>query len=311
MPKTIFFKNQEANVKIIEALRGFTNEENILLNEPMKNHTTFKIGGNADYIVMPETKEQAVNILSFLEQNNVSHFVIGNGSNLLVKDEGYRGVIVKLGQNFSSVTTCDGFIKADAGALLSKISNAALSASLTGFEELSGIPGSLGGAIFMNAGAYGKEIKDVLYDITYINKSGEVKTIKADEVKMEYRETFFSDNNFTVLGATLKLNNGDKEKITGRVREVTKLRTEKQPLNFPSAGSTFKRPVGYFAGKLIEDCGLKGYSVGGAKVSEKHAGFIINYDNASFKDVYDLTEDVKKIVKEKFDVELELEVKVL
>lgn len=298
-------------MNILNSLKEYTNENNILINEPMKNHTTFKIGGNADFVVMPENREEIVSIINFLKKNSISYFVMGNGSNLLVSDSGFNGIIIKLGQNFSKIEEDGIFLKVDAGALLTKISNIAINSSLTGFEELSGIPGSLGGAVYMNAGAYGREIKDVLYDITYIDKSGNIKTVNINDVKMEYRETFFSDNDLVVLGATLKLEKGDKEKIINRTREVTKMRVDKQPLNFPSAGSTFKRPVGHFAGKLIEDAGLKGYSVGGARVSEKHAGFVINYNNATFSEVIRLTEDVKKTVKEKFDVELELEVKII
>lgn len=298
-------------MNILNNLKEYTNENNILVNEPMKNHTTFKIGGNADFIVMPESIEEISNIIGFLKENNINYFVIGNGSNLLVKDSGFCGVIVKLGQNFSNIELQDGFLKVDAGATLTKISNVAINNSLTGFEELSGIPGSLGGAVYMNAGAYGREIKDVLYSITYIDKEGNITTSSVNDVKMEYRETFFSDNDLIILGAYIKLEKGDKEKIAARTREVTKMRVDKQPLNFPSAGSTFKRPVGHFAGKLIEDANLKGYSVGGAKISEKHAGFVINYDNATYSDVLKLTEDVKRIVKEKFDVCLELEVKIL
>lgn len=298
-------------MNILSNLENITSKNNILIDEPLKNHTTFKIGGNADFLVMPETKDEIVTLIKFLKDNNINYFVIGNGSNLLVNDEGFRGVIVKMGTQFSNATVSGNKIILDAGITLKKISNILTEESLKGFEELSGIPGSLGGAIYMNAGAYGREIKDVLYDVTFINKSGEIETLKIEDIEMKYRETLFSKENLVVLGATLILEKGDKEEISKRVREVTKMRVDKQPLNYPSAGSTFKRPEGHFAGKLIEDANLKGYTVGGAKISKKHAGFVINYNNATFNDVITLTENVKKEVKDKFGVELELEVKVL
>ncbi len=298
-------------LNILSKLENFTNKKNILINEPLRNHTTFKIGGNADFLVMPETREEIVNLIKFLKENSINYFVIGNGSNILANDEGFRGVIVKIGTQFSNAEVLGNKIILDAGISLKKISNILTKESLKGFEELSGIPGSLGGAIYMNAGAYGREIKDVLYDVTFLNKSLDIETLKIEDIEMKYRETLFSKQNLVVLGATLILEKGDKEEIEKRVKEVTKMRVDKQPLNYPSAGSTFKRPEGHFAGKLIEDANLKGYSVGGAKISKKHAGFVINYNNATFNDVITLTENVKKEVKDKFGVELELEVKVL
>jgi len=298
-------------LNILSKLENITDRKNILINEPLKNHTTFKIGGNADYLVMPKTREEIVNLIKFLKDNSINYFVIGNGSNILVNDDGFRGVIIKLGSQFSSATVLGNKIVLDAGITLKKISNILTKEGLKGFEELSGIPGSLGGAIYMNAGAYGREIKDVLYDVTFINSLCEIETLELKDIEMKYRETLFSKENLVVLGATLILEKGDKEEIKKRVREVTKMRVDKQPLNYPSAGSTFKRPEGHFAGKLIEDANLKGYTVGGAKISKKHAGFVINYNNATFNDVITLTENVKKEVKEKFGVELELEVKVL
>ena len=296
---------------ILNELLKYTGKENILINEPLKNHTTFKIGGEAMYIVTPSSIDEITGILKFLKTNNILFFILGNGSNILVKDEGFPGVVVKLGAPFSAISADGEKIIANAGVTLKKISNLALEHSLSGFEELSGIPGTLGGAIYMNAGAYQREIKDVLESVTYLDNDFNLKTENIENITMKYRETLFSEKNFIVLGATLKLNNGNKEKIAQRIREVTKMRTDKQPLSYPSAGSTFKRPVGHFAGKLIEDAGLKGYTVGGAMVSEKHAGFVINFNNATCQDVLNLTEDVKKIIKEKFGVELELEVKVI
>ena len=296
---------------ILNELLKYTGKENILINEPLKNHTTFKIGGEAMYIVTPSSIDEITGILKFLKTNNILFFILGNGSNILVKDEGFPGVVVKLGAPFSAISADGEKIIANAGVTLKKISNLALEHSLSGFEELSGIPGTLGGAIYMNAGAYQREIKDVLESVTYLDNDFNLKTENIENITMKYRETLFSEKNFIILGATLKLNNGNKEEIAQRIREVTKMRTDKQPLSYPSAGSTFKRPVGHFAGKLIEDAGLKGYTVGGAMISDKHAGFVINFNNATCQDVLNLTEDVKKIIKEKFGVELELEVKVI
>lgn len=298
-------------MEILKELKKITDEKNIFINEPLKKHTSFRIGGNADFLVIPESKEEILKILSFVKANNIPYFIMGNGSNLLVSDEGYRGIIIKLAGGLNKIKVNGDSLYVEAGAIMSKISSVCVNNSLDGFCELSGIPGTFGGAVYMNAGAYGREIKDVLTDITFIDENGDVKTITADDAKLSYRKSIFSDRNAVILSGNIKLEKGNKEEITLKVREVTKKRNDKQPLNYPSAGSTFKRPEGYFAAKLIDDCGFKGYSVGGAKVSEKHSGFVINYDNASFNDVIKLTEDIKKGVKEKFDVDLELEVKIL
>ncbi len=285
-------------------------EKNLLANEPLKNHTTFKIGGNADFIALPETKEQTAQLIAFLKKENISYVILGNGSNILVHDEGYPGVVVKL-ENLNDINVSGSCMTVGAGVILSKIAKVALENSLKGFEELSGIPGSLGGAIYMNAGAYEKEIKDVLLSVTYLDKTGEIVTKNAEELQMAYRKTVFMEGDYVILEAAIKLQEGNYEEIKENMREVTFKRRSKQPLEYPSAGSTFKRPKGHFAGKLIEDSGLKGYTVGGAQVSEKHAGFVINTGNATFKDVIALTDHIKKIVKENFQVELELEVEIL
>ena len=236
---------------------------------------------------------------------------MGNGSNLLIADEGYRGVVVKLAGGLNNIEIKGDIVYIEAGAIMSKISSVCLKNSLDGFCELSGIPGTFGGAVYMNAGAYGREIKDVLIDVTFIDEDGTVKTIKADEAQLGYRKSMFTNSSKIILWGHIKLEKGNQEEISLKIKEVTKRRTEKQPLNYPSAGSTFKRPEGYFAAKLIEDCGLKGCRVGDAMVSEKHSGFVINCGSATFKDVIELTDHIKKEVKEKFNVELELEVKII
>ena len=298
-------------MEILNELKRITDEKNIYKDEPLKKHTSFRIGGNADFLVIPESKEEILLILSLVKKNKIPYFVMGNGSNLLVSDDGYRGVVIKLAGGLNEIRINGENVYIEAGAIMSKISSVCVSNSLDGFCELSGIPGTFGGAVYMNAGAYGKEIKDILSDVTFIDEDGEIRTITADEAQLSYRKSIFVNSNKVILWGNIKLEKGNKEEITLKVREVTKKRNDKQPLNYPSAGSTFKRPEGYFAAKLIEDCGFKGYTVGGAMVSEKHSGFVINYDNATFDDVIKLTDDIKKSVKEKFNVDMELEVKIL
>ena len=293
-----------------EQLIRILGEKNLLIDEPLKNHTTFKIGGNADFVVLPENKEEVSLVIDFLKKEKADYAVIGNGSNILAKDEGYRGVVVKL-ENLKDITVSGSEITVGAGVILSKIAKVALENSLKGFEELSGIPGSLGGAIYMNAGAYNREISEVLKSVTYLDDNGEIVTKNINELEMAYRKTTFTGKHYVILEAVIQLEAGEYDKIKENMREVTHKRVSKQPLEFPSAGSTFKRPEGNFAGKLIEDSGLKGYTVGGARVSEKHAGFVINTGNATFKDVIELTDHIKKVVKENYQVDLELEVVIL
>ena len=293
-----------------EQLIRILGEKNLLIDEPLKNHTTFKIGGNADFVALPENKEEVSLVIDFLKKEKADYAVIGNGSNILAKDEGYRGVVVKL-ENLKDITVSGSEITVGAGVILSKIAKVALENSLKGFEELSGIPGSLGGAIYMNAGAYNREISEVLKSVTYLDDNGEIVTKNINELEMAYRKTTFTGKHYVILEAVIQLEAGEYDKIKENMREVTHKRDTKQPLEFPSAGSTFKRPKGNFAGKLIEDSGLKGYTVGGARVSEKHAGFVINTGNATFKDVIELTDHIKKVVKENYQVDLELEVVIL
>lgn len=277
----------------------------------MDRHTTFRIGGPADYFLIPETPEEIKQILNICRDENIPYFILGNGSNLLVSDAGYRGAIIQVFRNMSGITTEGTKIRASAGALLSAIAAEARNASLTGFEFAGGIPGTLGGAVVMNAGAYGGEMKDVLEEVTVLDGDGNIRTLKAEELELGYRTSAVKKNDYLVLEAVISLKEGDPEAIRARMRELSEQRTSKQPLEYPSAGSTFKRPEGYFAGKLIMDCGLRGYRVGGAEVSQKHCGFVINAGGATAADVRALMQDVTEKVQEKFGVTLEPEVKFL
>ena len=275
----------------------------------MKKHTTFRVGGNADYFIVPKTIEEVKNVVALCKETDMPYYILGNGSNLLVSDKGYRGVIIQIYKEMNEICIEGDQIKVQAGALLSKIGSAALEAGLTGFEFASGIPGTIGGAVVMNAGAYGGEMKDVLEEVTALTPEGEAIVLRKEELELGYRTSIIAQKDYIVLEAKLKLEKGEKDAIKGRMDELKLQRTTKQPLEYPSAGSTFKRPEGYFAGKLIQDAGLRGFQVGGAQVSEKHCGFVINKDHATAADVWELMCQVRAIVIEKFGVELEPEVK--
>ena len=299
--------NEEIKQKLC---REFVSDR-VLLEEPMKRHTTFRIGGPAEVFVMPGNLEEVQRILEICRTEDLPYFILGNGSNLLVSDRGYRGVVIQLDRNFGEVKVEGTEIHASAGALLSTIAVAARRASLTGFEFAGGIPGTLGGAVVMNAGAYGGEMKDVLRKVMVMDQSGKVFEIPAEELQMGYRTSIIKTAGYIVLGAVLSLKEGNLEEIKMLTRKLSEQRTSKQPLEYPSAGSTFKRPEGYFAGKLIMDSGLRGYRVGGAQVSEKHCGFVINAGDATAEDVRSLMKHVTEIVYAKFGVTLEPEVKFL
>lgn len=299
------------NQEIIECFNHLLGEEKVRVNEPMDRHTTFRIGGPADYFLLPSSAEEVRGIIKICKEKELPYFILGNGSNLLVSDKGYRGVVIQLYRNYGEITVEKTTIRANAGALLSQIAAAAKNASLTGFEFAGGIPGTLGGAAVMNAGAYGGEMKDVLREVTVVTKEGEIVTIPAGELEMGYRTSLIKRTGYIVLEAVLDLEQGDQEEIKERMRELTEQRVSKQPLEYPSAGSTFKRPIGHFAGKLIMDAGLRGYQVGGAQVSEKHCGFVINKGGATAADVCRLMQDVQEKVNEQFSVMLEPEVKFL
>lgn len=286
-------------------------KEQVLVQEPMHMHTTFRIGGPADFLLMPENRAQVAKIIQLCKEEDVSYFILGNGSNLLVSDDGYRGVVIQLFRNFAEIQVEGSEIRAAAGTLLSTIASAARNASLTGFEFAGGIPGTLGGACVMNAGAYGGEMKDVLKEVTVMTKEGEILILPAEQLELGYRTSVIKTAEYIVLEAVISLKPGDQEAIKARMKELTEQRTSKQPLEFPSAGSTFKRPEGYFAGKLIMDAGLRGYKVGGAQVSEKHCGFVINAGGATAKDVTTLMQNVSDKVEKEFGVVLEPEVKFL
>ena len=293
---------------LTEKLKSICNDKNVLTDEPMKKHTTFKIGGNADVMVFPETAEALRDVIALCKSENARTVILGNGSNVLVDDKGIRGVVVSTARlDNIKVDGCK--ITAGAGAMLSSVASAATNSALCGLEFASGIPGTLGGGIFMNAGAYGGELKDVISSVTFLTEDGQIQTFSNEECKFGYRSSIFQQNGGLILSAQFELKCGCKEEITALCGELNQRRRDKQPLNFPSAGSTFKRPEGYFAGKLIEDCNLKGFRIGGAEVSEKHSGFVINTGDATAQDVIDLISHIQKTVKEKFGVDLQTEVK--
>lgn len=296
---------------LYQELCGILGEENVFTKEPMSRHTTFRAGGPADFFVTPEKEGQVRKTLSLLKEAQVPRYIMGNGSNLLVGDRGYRGVILQICKKMNRIRIQDTVIQAQAGALLSKIAAEAQAKGLTGFEFASGIPGSLGGAAMMNAGAYGGEMKQVLIQAQILNASGEIEDVLAEEMELGYRSSVFSRNGGVILSASIQLEPGDPPAIQSRMEELKFLRTSKQPLEYPSAGSTFKRPEGYFAGKLIQDAGLRGFQVGGAQVSEKHCGFVINKDQASAMDIRSLMEQVSEKVYAQFGVRLEPEVKLI
>ncbi len=285
--------------------------KNIYFDELMKNHTTFKIGGSADVFVDAESAEEISDIIKYCKNNGIPYMVIGNGSNMLVSDKGIRGVVIKVGAKMNGISVDGETVTAGAGARLSAVANEALKAGLSGFETLSGIPGMLGGAIYMNAGAYGGEMKDVLESVTYIDAEGEMKTAEKDKLDLSYRHSMFEDSGFVIVSAVMRLKKGNYDDIKASMLDYNKRRADKQPLSMPSAGSTFKRPEGHFAGKLIQDSGLMGYTIGGAQVSDVHAGFLVNKGGATAEDVMRLIEYVQKTVTEKFGVQLEPEVRLI
>lgn len=299
------------NEVFYQELQKIVRQDQIRIEEPLANHTTFKIGGPADYLVQPESVEQIGNVVKLCLKESLPYFVIGNGSNLLVSDSGFRGVIIKLDEAFAKVTIEGNHVSAQSGVLLSKLAAMIADNSLTGFEFASGIPGTLGGAVTMNAGAYGGEINHVITGATILDTNGELKKLNKEELKLGYRKSIIQEKNYIVLEATFTFEDGDKALIQAKMNELNEKRREKQPLEYPSAGSTFKRPEGYFAGKLIMDAGLKGYQVGKAQVSTKHCGFVINTGGATAKEVFTLIQDVIQVVKDKFGVVLEPEVKLL
>ena len=297
------------NQILYNELLKIMSEEQVKTEEPMKNHTTFRVGGPAEFFVMPRTAEEVKKVIDLCRRESFPYYIIGNGSNLLVSDQGYRGVVLQIYKEMSYIEVEENVVVAQAGALLSAIANKALENGLTGFEFAAGIPGTLGGACVMNAGAYGGEMKDVLEEVTVLTEEGEVLIIPKENLELGYRTSIIARKGYIVLEARIQLRGGEKEAIKSLMEELKDKRVSKQPLEYPSAGSTFKRPEGYFAGKLIQDAGLRGFSVGGAQVSEKHCGFVINRENATAADVAELMRQVSARVEEEFGVKLEPEVK--
>lgn len=297
------------NQSFYDKLTSVIAKERVYVDELMSRHTTFRVGGPADFFVTPKAKEEVRDVIRICKEAGMPYYIIGNGSNLLVSDAGYRGVIVQICKEMNEVKVEGDLVKAQAGALLSGIAAKALGAELSGFEFASGIPGTIGGACVMNAGAYGGEMKDVLESVTALTGEGKIIELGRNELELGYRTSVIAKKGYIVLGAVLKLERGDGEKIKTYMDELKEKRVTKQPLEYPSAGSTFKRPEGYFAGKLIQDSGLKGFTVGGAQVSEKHSGFVINKGNATAADVMELIRQVTAKVKEDTGVTMEPEVK--
>ncbi len=289
------------------------NKISVILDAPMKEYTSFKAGGNAAALVTVETVEQLRQVLADVHETGAASLLLGNGSNTLFKDSGYAGVVIKLGESFSACEHLGGGrVTAGASVLMSVLAKYLLRESLSGFEFASGIPGSLGGAVFMNAGAYGGELKDILVSAMAVSRDGsQVREFTAEELELSYRHSALEDNGYIVVSAQLQLQPGEQEEIQARMRELMEKRNSKQPVQYPSAGSTFKRPEGYFAGKLIEDAGLKGVAVGGAQVSVLHSGFVINTGGATATDILDLMALVQNTVYDQFGVKLEPEVRII
>lgn len=295
--------------KIEKELIAIAGKDQVLIDEPMARHTTFRVGGPADYLVSPVKPEQVEDVVRLCKAEDVPCMVIGNGSNLLVSDQGYRGVLIRFLDNYQEVTVHDTIIQAQAGALLSAVAKRAARCNLTGMEFAAGIPGTIGGAMMMNAGAYGGEMKDIVSQVSVMDAEGNIKQYSCADMCFGYRDSVVAHEDLTVLEVTLKLEAGDADQIKAEMDRLSEQRTSKQPLEFPSAGSTFKRPEGYYAGALIEEAGLRGYQFGGAQVSEKHCGFVINADHASASDVKQLIDYIQKKVYENSGVMMTPEVR--
>jgi len=296
---------------VAEDIKKVVGPDRVLRNEPMSKHTSFRIGGPADILVQPENIREFCELQELMVQESLPWQVIGNGSNLLVCDSGIAGIVVQLGDSFSKVSIEGTIICCQGGALLSVVASRALEAGLTGFEFAGGIPGTVGGAVVMNAGAYGGEIKDVLESVTVLTPEGSVVVLEADDLNLAYRHSSVAENHFVVLEVVLNLTQGDPEEIRAVTKELTQRRVSKQPLHLPSAGSTFKRPNGYFAGQLIEEAGLKGVRYGDAQVSEKHCGFVVNVGKATCHDVWTLMQLIRRVVRDRSGVLLEPEVRLI
>lgn len=296
---------------IINELSEICGLDAVLQNVSLKDYTSIKVGGNADVIVLPDSIEKIKDCITLLRKKNITYMIKGNGSNLVFSDEGFRGVIIEVCSKLSKIEVDGEYMVAEAGALLSQAANRALAHSLTGLEFASGIPGTVGGAAFMNAGAYDGDMSGVIVETLNLDREGNFVTLKGEEHGFSYRNSKIQQNDLICLRVTMKLQRGNPEEIRAKMKDLNARRREKQPLDMPSAGSVFKRPPGHYAGKLIQDCGLKGFSIGGAQVSEKHCGFIVNTGNATAKDIVDLISYIQKTVYEKTGVLLEPEVRII
>ena len=296
---------------VLETLRELVPEEDIHMQEPLAEHTTFRVGGPAECLIAIQSDEQLSKLQRYLRMVDIPFFVLGNGSNTLVRDNGYSGIILQVGEKMSSIRVDGDRIVAQAGALLSQVANAALQHGLTGLEFASGIPGTVGGAVVMNAGAYGGEMSQVVTDVTVLNSEGEILVLDNATMEFGYRYSTIRHQPFVVTNVSFRLRAGDQKQIRIKMEELAAKRREKQPLEYPSAGSTFKRPEGYYAGELIMKAGMRGFQIGGARVSDKHCGFIVNVGNATAADILDVIEEVQERVKERFGVDLEMEPVVL
>ncbi len=283
------------------------NQIQFLQDESLKKHITFKVGGEAKFVAMPQTKHQAANLIKFLKENNIKYYIIGRGSNVIFRDEGFDGVIIKTSNMQNIEFIGEDKVYADSGVVLNVLCKTLQEKSLAGLEFCYGIPGNVGGGLFMNCGAYGGEISSAVCEVEYIDENGNFQKIDVKDCQFSYRHSIFQDNNWFITGCTFKLTKGDKTQILRFMEDIMQRRIDKQPLDKPSAGSSFKRPVGYFAAALIDECGLKGYSIGGAQVSEKHAGFIVNTGNATCNDIVALAEYVEQTVMQKKGVAIEKE----
>lgn len=293
---------------VVEALQKFVPRENIRLQEPMAGHTTFRIGGPADCFVELENEEQLKKLRRYLQMTGVSFFVLGNGSNLLVSDSGYKGIVLQIGPKMSSVTVEGDRIVAQAGATLVQVARAAMEHGLSGLEFASGIPGTVGGGVVMNAGAYGGEMRQVVTQVNVVSRDGELMELDNETMEFGYRTSVIRESSFIVTEVTFRLEPGDRDVIKAKMEELSARRREKQPLEYPSAGSTFKRPEGHFAGQLIMEAGFRGFQIGGARVSEKHCGFVVNAGNATARDVQEVIARIQLRVEEQFGVKLEPEI---
>ena len=307
------------NKMLSEALISMLGAGNVRTGELMKTHTTFRIGGAADYYVTPQAEKQIADVIAFLKKSDIKYIVIGNGSNILVSDEGFRGVVVELGDGFSDYeflqdsqdNSDEVLVKASAGMKLTRLGNQLAANGIAGFEFATGIPGCIGGAVRMNAGAYGGEMKDIVKSVRLMDTDGNILDFTNEQMEFSYRRSILSRTDYIVLSAQIELENGSYDEIKATMADFTQRRVTKQPLSLPSAGSTFKRPEGHFAAKLIDDSGLRGLTLRGAQVSEKHCGFVVNLGNAKAKDILDLMYIVKSTVKSKYGITLEEEVKIL